>query len=363
VSQAPDLRLIPLNSIRPSPYQYRTNFDDAKQQEMMESLKETGLSTPILVRPIRTPSAESGQTQTEIAYELVSGERRWRAGKALGWETIRAICEEMTDAEASARVVTENEVRSDTNIMEKAAGYKRLTQPPCSMTVDEIAKRYGYRNHASVSLIIGLLDQPSEIRDLVSRETIGEKHVRFLSRIKDLNARVKLAKRAADEEWSTKETEARVAKVLGKAHKKLPKSTAKHAAAYEYDYNGFHCKLIGDEVELSGRRFKRGKEMLRQYVTDLQVALESFVRDIDAKSAEKPATDGPDRAAGLASTEVAPSAEISSSEVTADLAKQLEAAAQPINELFTRITSAKKEGGTPGLADLLSIFEKPKSSG
>jgi len=116
VSRPPILQLIPLSSIHPSPYQYRTQFDDAKQKELIESLRATGLSTPRLVRPRSTNE-----------YELVSGERRWRAAKELRWETIQAICQEMTDAEAAARVVTENEVRADTNAMEKAAGYKRLT--------------------------------------------------------------------------------------------------------------------------------------------------------------------------------------------------------------------------------------------
>src|SRR5260370_34705555 len=154
MSQSPELRLIPVNSIRTCPDRYRTHSADAKPKELIESPRASGLSTPILVRPIPAPKAESGQTETANAYELVSGERRWRAAKALGWETIRAICEEMTDAEAAARVVAENEVRTDANIMEKAAGYKRLTQPPCNFSLDEIAKRYGYRDHSSVSRII-----------------------------------------------------------------------------------------------------------------------------------------------------------------------------------------------------------------
>src|SRR5258708_32993148 len=107
MNHPPALELIPLTSIHPSPYQYRTRFDDAKQQQLIESLRLTGLSTPILVRPISTPQAQSGQNGTDNGYELVSGERRWRAAKELGWESIRAICEDMTDAEAEARVFTQ----------------------------------------------------------------------------------------------------------------------------------------------------------------------------------------------------------------------------------------------------------------
>ncbi len=309
MSQSPELRLIPVNAIRPSPYQYRTNFDDAKQKELIESLRASGLSTPILVRPIPAPKAESGQTETANAYELVSGERRWRAAKALGWETIRAICEEMTDADR----------------------------------------------------IIELLEQPPAIQELVARATIGQRHVRYLGRIKDLNARVKLAKRAAEEEWSTKETEERVAKLLAKAGKRPGKPRAKADPAYQYDYNGFHCTLVGDEVELSGRKFKRNREPVRQFVVEYQSALESFLRDIEAKSAEQSAADGKDGAAGLASPDLAPPTDVASPEVAADLVKQFAEAAQPLKDLFSGF--AKKEGGTPGLSELVSFFNKPKSSG
>src|SRR5262249_4756325 len=157
-----------------------------------------------------------------------------------------------------------NEVRTDTNVMEKAAGYKRLTQPPCSLTFEEIAKRFGWSDGTSVRRIVDLLNQPEAIQQLLSsdrsRDRIGEGHVRYLSRIKDLDARVKLAKRAAEEGWSVKMTEEKVAKVLAKAGKGRGKSLAKTAPANEYDYNGFHCKLVGDEVALSGRNFKRTKE-------------------------------------------------------------------------------------------------------
>src|SRR5258707_11457691 len=152
--------------------------------------------------------------------------------------------------------------------MEKAAGYKRMRSPPCSSTLEEIAKRYGYRSHTSVIAIIARLDQPAAIQELVARATIGERHVRFMSRIKDLNARVKLAKRAAEEDWSLKETEKRVAKTLAKAGKGPGKSRAKDTPAHEYDYNGFHCKLVGDEVVLGDRNFKRTRETLRGFLAE-----------------------------------------------------------------------------------------------
>ncbi len=381
MSHPPALQLIPLASIHPSPYQYRTQFDDAKQQQLIESLRATGLSTPVLVRPLSTPQAQSGQAGTENGYELVSGERRWRAAKELGWESIRAICEEMNDAEAAARVVTENEVRTDTNIMEKAAGYRRLTEPPCSLTLDEIATRFGLSARSSVKRIIDLLEQPEPIRDLLSQDNIGEGQVRYLSRIKDLDARTKLAKRAAEEGWTVKATEERVAKVLAKAGKGPRKSPRKAPPTHEYEYNGFHCALVGEEVVIGGRNFKRTRDLVRQFVAEYQSALECFLRDVDAESAGQPTADtthledsgsSKDAGAGLPSAELPPPPDLPTSEVAADLMKQaadVTAAAQPLKDIFSEIAKAvgpagsANKVGNASLSDLLTFFNKPRSSG
>jgi len=345
------LELIPIASIRPSPYQYRTNFDDERQRQLMESLQANGLSTPVLVRPVPI-TAESARQSPSSTFELVSGERRLRAAKALGWEKIRALCEQMTDAEAAARVVTENEVRADTNLLEKAAGYKRLTQPPCGLTLQQIAERFGYRSHSAVQRIIDVLDQPEAIRRFVSHDTIGEGHIRFLSRIKDLKTRVKLAKRAAEEGWTVKMTEDRVVKVLGKSNGARGKAAKNTGASFEYEYKGFHCSLVGEEVVLAGRNFKRQEERLEQFLADYRTAVECFLRDFDDRPSG--ASYGPD--VGAAANEIDPDTIIpaassysarTSTEMTADLLKQaaeVEAAKQSLKDLFSEI--AKKAGTT-----------------
>lgn len=313
------LRPIPIVAIRPSPYQYRTCFDDEKQRQLVESLRAAGLSTPILVRPL----PEDG------AFELVSGERRWRAAKELGWESIQCICEEMTDAEAAARVVTENEVRSDANIMEKAAGYKRLTEPPCNFSFEEIARRYGWGSRASVQRLVDLLDQPEAIQAALSRDNIGEGHVQYLNRIKDLDARVKLAKRAAEEGWTVKMTEQRVAKALGNAPRKSDAKAAKEGD-YEYEYNHFRCALFGDEVEISGRRFKMNQELVDQYVADYRSALQCFLRDIADRSTAQRAPES----SGEPESSIHPSP----AEMLKELA-DVEAAGQSLRDLFSQLAS------------------------
>ena len=335
------LRSIPIVAIRPSPFQYRTRFDDEKQRQLVESLRSTGLSTPILVRPL----------PQDGAFELVSGERRWRAAKELGWESIQSVCEAMTDAEAAARCVTENEVRSDANMMEKAAGYKRLTQPPCSFSFEEIARRYGLSSATSVRRIVDLLDEPDTIRELLSRDRIGEGHVRYLSRIKDRKPRVRLAKQAAEEGWSVKMTEERVAKALGNAKPKPGKSDAKapkNGASYENDYNHFHCALFGEQIEIGGRRFKMNEEMMDQYLSDYGSALKSFVRDIRERPADQGSIDP--RAAELAAAPASlpADAQKTSTEVAAQMLKDaaaMKSAGQTIKDLLSGLGL---EGGEAG---------------
>lgn len=275
------LQDVPVAAIKPSPYQYRTRFDDQKQRQLVESLRANGLSTPILVRA------------HVDGFELVSGERRWRAAQELGWKNIRGICEEMTDADAAARVVTENEIRSDANIMEKAAGYKRLMRPPCSLTLEDIAKRFGLSAASSVKRIVDLLDQPPLIQNFLSQDKLGEAHVRFLTKIKDLKSRLMLAKQAADEGWTVKMTEAQVAKVLGKTDRAPPKSASKKGASYENIYNSFHCAVFGDEIEIGGRRFKRNGDLPEQFVQDFRIALQCMLRDIEL-GLNQPAATTPD---------------------------------------------------------------------
>jgi len=340
------LQSIPIAAIRLSPFQYRTRFDDEKQRQLIESLRTSGLSTPILVRPL----AEAG------TFELVSGERRLRAAKELGWETIQGVCEGMTDAEAAARVVTENEVRSDANIMEKAAGYKRLTQPPCNFSFEEIARRYGWSSGTSVKRVVDLLDEPKPIQELLSRDRIGETHMRYLSRIKDPRVRARLARRAAEEGWTVKMLEQRVGRKLGNAPKVARASNgkaAKRGATYEDDYNHFHCALFGDQIELSGRRFKMNEEMLDQYVADYRAALESFVRDVRERLTTSSACEG----SGPPASSIQPSpAEISTTPapVAADVQKT---SVEVGSELRDDAANFLAAGGT--IKDILSQILKP----
>jgi hypothetical protein len=171
-----------------------------------------------------------------------------------------------------------------------------------------------------------------------------------------------MAKRAAEEGWTVKATEEHVAKVLAKAHKAPPTSRGKTAPSPQYEYNGFHCALVGDEVVIRGRNFRRTRDLVRQFVADYQSALECFLRDIDGASAGPPSAaptrsqDSAGAGPNPALTDAGAPPDLENPTLAADLMKQaaeVEAAGQPLKDLFSEIAKS----------DLLSFFNKPKPSG
>src|SRR5215831_14107060 len=189
-----------LDRIRPSPYQARQEFDERAIDDLARSIEKSGLSQPILVRPI-APDAEGP------LYELVSGELRLRASRKLGRPRIWAIAEAMTDEEAALRGMLENIKRQDINLMERARGYKTLTEPPFNLTMEEVATRMGFKDNSTVSRIIDLLNQPTPIQSLLARASISERHVRYLNKIKDLRKRIRWANAISKKGWSVQDTE------------------------------------------------------------------------------------------------------------------------------------------------------------
>ncbi len=195
---APQLQTIPIDRIDPSPFQVRQSFDEASLRELADSMQQVGLLQPIAVRPAAD------------RFQLVFGERRLRAAKLLGWTAIPALVEEVSDLDAALRGLVENEQHQDVNPLDRARGFKRLTDPPFNLTQEEIAKRLGLSSQSMVSRVLALLDEPPEIQEIMSRDIITAGHLRSLDSIQDKSQRIALAKEAGDKHWSVRETEKRV---------------------------------------------------------------------------------------------------------------------------------------------------------
>ncbi len=191
-----ELRDLPLDVIEPSSRQPRRRFDEDALQALAGSLGARGVLQPVLVRP----KAGGG-------YELVAGERRWRAARMAGLDSIPALVRPRDDAEAIELALIENMAREDLNPIEQARACAALVEE-LGLTREEVGKRVG-RGRVAVSNLMRLLDLPDETIELLQDGSLSEGHGRGLLLAADHGDRARLARTAAQEGWSVRTAEAR----------------------------------------------------------------------------------------------------------------------------------------------------------
>ncbi len=180
----------------PNPRQPRRSFDEAALEALAGSLRERGVLQPVLVRPV------AGGT-----YELVAGERRWRAAQIAGLEHVPALVRDRDDAEALEVALIENMAREDLNPVEEARACAALVEE-LGLTRESVGLRVG-RSRVAVSNLLRLLDLPDEALALLERGDLSDGHGRALLLATDHGDRRRLARSAADEGWSVRVLEAR----------------------------------------------------------------------------------------------------------------------------------------------------------
>jgi len=195
-ARADELRELPVELISPNPKQPRRRFDQEALTALAGSLGERGVLQPVLVRP------KAGGT-----YELIAGERRWRAARIAGLEAIPALVHEREDAEALELALIENMAREDLNPIEEARACAALVEE-LALTREQVGRRVG-RSRVAVSNLIRLLDLPDEVIELLAQGGLSEGHGRALLLAEDHDARRSLARAAAAEGWSVRTAEAR----------------------------------------------------------------------------------------------------------------------------------------------------------
>jgi ParB family chromosome partitioning protein len=194
--RAGDLREIPVELISPNPRQPRRDFDESALLALSDSLQERGVLQPVLLRPL------PGGT-----YELIAGERRWRAAQLAGFETVPALVRPHDDAESLELALIENMAREDLNPVEEARACALLVEE-LGLTREDIGRRVG-RSRVAVSNLLRLLDLPDEVLDLLAAGHLTEGHGRALLTASDHDARRRLARSAVQEGWTVRQTEAR----------------------------------------------------------------------------------------------------------------------------------------------------------
>jgi ParB family chromosome partitioning protein len=191
-----ELRRLPIELITPNPRQPRRAFDEASLLALADSLRERGVLQPVLVRP--RPGGR---------YELIAGERRWRAAQLAGFDTVPAVVQPHEDAESLELALIENMAREDLNPIEEARACALLVEE-LGLTREEVGRRVG-RSRVAVSNLMRLLDLPDEVLELLVDGRLSEGHGRALLTASDHGDRRRLARSAAAEGWTVRETEAR----------------------------------------------------------------------------------------------------------------------------------------------------------
>jgi ParB family chromosome partitioning protein len=195
-ASAEELRELPIELITPNPKQPRRGFDQEGLEALAGSLGEQGVLQPVLVRP------RPGGT-----YELVAGERRWRAAQIAGLQSIPALVREREDAATLEVALIENMAREDLTPIEEARACAALIEE-LGLTREQVGRRVG-RGRVAVSNLVRLLDLPDEVIELLQQGALSEGHGRALLLAEDHGARRSLARSAAGEGWSVRITEAR----------------------------------------------------------------------------------------------------------------------------------------------------------
>src|SRR5947207_123584 len=191
-----EIREIQIDLIQPGRQQPRTTFDQAKLEELAQSIRTTGVIQPLLVRPVGG------------LFELIAGERRWRAAQLAGLSRVPTIVREIPDDRLLELALIENIQRQELNPVEEANAYKKLIES-LHLTQEEIAERVG-RDRTFITNYLRILKLPSEIQSLIEREKLSFGHARALLGINDAQLQRRFAQRIIKNSWSVRETERRV---------------------------------------------------------------------------------------------------------------------------------------------------------
>ena len=205
------LRDIPLAQIESNPFQPRKTFQKEELAELSESLKTSGLLQPVTVRP--SPKGNG--------YELIAGERRFRAASDLGWESIPAVVKEMNDQEILTLALIENLQRSDLNPIEEAEGYDQLIRD-FGHTQQSVATMVG-KDRSTVANTLRILQLPQTVRQLIEQGKLTAGQARPLLGLSDEARITQFAKTTVEKGWSAREVERQVRDIEAPADTKGPR--------------------------------------------------------------------------------------------------------------------------------------------
>lgn len=229
-----------VDHVLPNRYQPRQDFSEEELQKLADSIKQSGLLQPIVVR-----------RKGDGLYELIAGERRWRAARLAGLRSITAAIRNCSDSEAVIYALIENLQRHDLNPMETARAYHRMTAE-FGLTQDEIADQVG-KDRSSVANFARLVHLPSEIQRLVESSAISTGHAKVIMGLSRPEDQLRLARRVAQEQLSVRQTE-RLAEAEFRSRSRTKASSARAAANPYTDLEARLQRRMGTKVTIQKRR-------------------------------------------------------------------------------------------------------------
>ncbi|KYG28688.1 nucleoid occlusion protein [Priestia endophytica] len=209
-----EVKELPVSQISPNRYQPRTIFQENKIEELAQTIRTHGIIQPIIVRKM-----------TEGHFEIIAGERRWRAVQSLGWLTIPAIVKQFNDTETASVALIENLQREELTPIEEAVAYAKLIELH-NLTQEALAQRLG-KGQSTIANKLRLLKLPEEVQDSIRQKLITERHARALISLKIPQKQVELLHEIIEKNLNVKQTEDRIVQLLdGTKRKAKPKRKA-----------------------------------------------------------------------------------------------------------------------------------------
>lgn len=208
-----EVKSIPIDAIIPNRYQPRTEFNDEKINELCQTIKTHGVIQPIVVREI------------EGGYELIAGERRWRAVTKLGLPTIPAIIRNFNDSQSASVALIENLQRENLTSIEEAIAYQKLIDLH-DLTQESLAQRLG-KAQSTIANKLRLLHLPEECHDALKQRLISERHARALLTLKDHEVQLKFLAEIIEKDLNVKQTEQKVEQYINQEQEPKKKQVRK----------------------------------------------------------------------------------------------------------------------------------------
>lgn len=255
-----------INKIEPNPDQPRNQFDEDSLQELADSIKQYGVLQPLLVK------------KRDDFYEIIAGERRWRAAKMAGLKEVPVIIRDFTDNEIVEIALIENIQREDLSPIEEALAYKKLMEE-FDLKQDEVATKVS-KSRAAITNSLRLLKLDKRVQNMLEDEMISTGHARALLAIHDVNQQYEIAMKVFDEKLSVRDIE-KLVKELNKPEKKKKENNKENEHSFLYtNLEEAMKQVLGSKVSIKNKKDNKGKIEIEYYSRDELERIVDMIKSI-----------------------------------------------------------------------------------